>query len=172
MNTRHIFTVLLLAGGLAFTGCSKTKETLGLTRTAPDEFAVVSRAPLELPPEYTLRPPRPGAPRPQEASVYEQSRNVVFGENTQAAQDTPDSGEAVLLQKAGAGQSDPAIRVIVDAEYEASLDENKPVTEKLLGLKLGDKDKNEIIDPAHEKRRLSNGPLKPPADETKQQNAE
>ena len=35
-------------------------DALGLGKKAPDEFAVVRSAPLTLPPDFTLRPPRPG----------------------------------------------------------------------------------------------------------------
>ena len=35
----------------------------------PDEFAVESRAPLTVPPDFDLRPPEPGAPRPQEKTA-------------------------------------------------------------------------------------------------------
>ena len=33
-------------------------------KRSPDEFAVVRRAPLILPPDYGLRPPRPGETGP------------------------------------------------------------------------------------------------------------
>ena len=51
-------TLILLAG------CSgdKLTRTFGLTRDAPDEYTVTTRAPLSMPPDYNLRPPRPGAP--------------------------------------------------------------------------------------------------------------
>ena len=49
-------------------GCSGTDitRTFGLVRDAPDEFTVTTRAPLSMPPDSTLRAPRPGATRPQE----------------------------------------------------------------------------------------------------------
>ena len=48
--------------------CSLT-WTFGLTRDVrPDEFTVVTRAPLSMPPDFTLRPPQPGAARPVEQS--------------------------------------------------------------------------------------------------------
>ncbi len=64
---------------LSLAACSGTKKQLGLERDPPDEFAVVTRAPLSLPPDYKLRPPEPGAPRPQEAPVSAQAREAVFG---------------------------------------------------------------------------------------------
>ncbi|RKK04340.1 DUF3035 domain-containing protein, partial [Teichococcus wenyumeiae] len=49
-------------------GCGQdTARTLGFTRDAPDEFSVVTRAPLSLPPSLGNLPvPRPGSTRPQE----------------------------------------------------------------------------------------------------------
>ena len=52
--------IAILSVGLA--ACDSARETLGLNKRAPDEFAVVPRAPLVLPPNYDLRPPEPGAP--------------------------------------------------------------------------------------------------------------
>ena len=48
--------------------------TLGLDKQAPDEFSVVARAPLELPPDYSLRPPRAGTLRPQDLTPTETAR--------------------------------------------------------------------------------------------------
>lgn len=45
-----------LAMMLALSACGTTKEKLGLTKKAPNEFMVVPRSPLSLPPEYDLRP--------------------------------------------------------------------------------------------------------------------
>ncbi len=45
--------------------------------TSPDEFAVESRAPLTIPPDFDLRPPQPGAPRPQEKSSDQLARQVM-----------------------------------------------------------------------------------------------
>lgn len=51
-------------------GCSSSSlsRAFGLTRDAPDEFTVVTRAPLSMPPDFSLRPPEPGVARPQETS--------------------------------------------------------------------------------------------------------
>ena len=50
---------------------------IGLDRTGPDEFAVESRAPLTIPPDFELRPPHPGAARPQEVSAAEKARKAI-----------------------------------------------------------------------------------------------
>ena len=101
MTRKKLFTYFILAGSAALllTGCSGAKEQLGLTRSAPDEFAVVKRAPLEMPPDYALRPPRPGATRPQEQATAEQAREAVFGQTQEHAQAAPDSAEEFVLLK-------------------------------------------------------------------------
>ncbi len=52
---------------LALSACAggSVQQALGMGKRSPDEFAVVSRAPLIMPPEFDLRPPEPGARGPQ-----------------------------------------------------------------------------------------------------------
>lgn len=57
--------------------CSDFKQMVGLDQPMPDEFAVESRAPLTIPPEFNLRPPEPGAPRPQEKSSQQQAEQII-----------------------------------------------------------------------------------------------
>lgn len=101
---------LWTAGGavlvtLALSACSSsTKQALGLERTPPDEFAVVSRAPLSVPPEFSLRPPTPGAPRPQEGRASDQARRALTGAEMQTVYRRAglSPGEAALLARTGA----------------------------------------------------------------------
>src|SRR5206468_6495233 len=65
------------SGSLPIAGCSDFKKSIGLEPTLPDEFAVESRAPLTLPPDFELRPPSPGAPRPQEKASNQQAKQVI-----------------------------------------------------------------------------------------------
>jgi hypothetical protein len=68
---------LCLAGVSLLPGCTDLKRSIGLEKTSPDEFAVESRAPLTMPPDFELRPPQPGAARPQEKSSGQQARQVI-----------------------------------------------------------------------------------------------
>jgi len=47
-------------------------------RTTLDAFAVSKRAPLTIPPDFVLVPPKPGAPRPQEADSSQQALSAMF----------------------------------------------------------------------------------------------
>src|SRR5579875_3139327 len=92
-------------------------RTFGLTRDPPDEFAVTTRAPLSMPPDFTLRPPRPGAPRPQEASPTREAEEALvpqaaLNEGQQAAM-TP--GQRALVAQAGP-PAPPDIRQKIDED--------------------------------------------------------
>ena len=69
--------VVSLAGVLLLAGCTDFKRAIGIEPGMPDEFAVESRAPLTIPPDFDLRPPTPGAPRPQEKSADQQAKDVM-----------------------------------------------------------------------------------------------
>jgi hypothetical protein len=71
------FAFLCSAGALLLSACTDLKRSIGLEKTSPDEFAVESRAPLTMPPDFQLRPPQPGAARPQEKSSGQQARQVI-----------------------------------------------------------------------------------------------
>src|SRR5579863_3824036 len=58
-------------------GCTGFRQLVGMDQVGPDEFAVESRAPLTIPPEFDLRPPQPGAPRPQEVTSAERAKKVI-----------------------------------------------------------------------------------------------
>ena len=62
---------------LLLSGCAGFKQALGIERVSPDEFAVESRAPLTIPPAFNLRPPQPGAPRPQERTAAQRAREAI-----------------------------------------------------------------------------------------------
>jgi hypothetical protein len=119
MSFKRVATVAVLLAGLgvsslALTGCKSTRAALGMTKVVPDEFAVVTKAPLVVPPDYALRPPSPGEPRPQELQPESQARVALL--NERAAEQRSD-GERLLVAKAGADKADPLIRFVIDDEF-------------------------------------------------------
>lgn len=106
----------VLATLVLATGCSGLSEAIGLSRRAPpDEFQVVTNAPLSVPPEFALRPPAPGETGPGTTTAQAQARAAVTG-GTGAPADGTTEGESALLATAGAVGVDPSIRSTVDAE--------------------------------------------------------
>jgi len=76
-RTQLVLRVACVAAAAMLSGCADVKQVLGIDATMPDEFAVESRAPLTIPPDFNLRPPEPGAPRPQEQSTEKQAEQII-----------------------------------------------------------------------------------------------
>ena len=94
-----LLAVACLSMGALLSGCSDMRMALGMDRVGPDEFAVESRAPLTIPPDFDLRPPQPGAVRPQEVTAAERARKVIDtagpgepGKQATSALKTPEGG--------------------------------------------------------------------------------
>ena len=152
---------LIAAMVLALSACADVKKQLGLTKQSPDEFKVVSQAPLALPPDYSLRPPEPGIPRPQEGTTSQQAKNAVFRLQQPEAgtlepkleSDGRSLAELSLLKAAGADQADPNIRRIIDAETLRLNAEDNDFLEAL-GFWRDPQAAGEIVDADAEAKRL------------------
>jgi hypothetical protein len=99
-----LLSVTCVCSGILLSGCSGFKRDLGIERAAPDEFAVESRAPLTIPPDFDLRPPQPGAQRPQEVTAAERARKAI--ENAGPGEPGKQAAEAPRVPQAGTGNSD------------------------------------------------------------------
>ena len=98
-----------LCGLLALAACNgdDLTRTFGLTRDAPDEFRVTTRAPLSMPPDLTtVPPPQPGTARPQELT-QEQAAQAVLSPNSVLQQGTR---RAVLGSRRSSRPRDPPRR--------------------------------------------------------------
>ena len=121
VNRVFVATALIAAAGLA--GCVSTRNALGLSKVTPDEFRVVTKAPRVIPPDYALRPPAPGEPRPQELQPESAARTALLGaREAQARSD----GEKLLVTKAGADTPAP-LDAAAEAERIAQLTGGKAV---------------------------------------------
>jgi hypothetical protein len=145
----------VLAAPLALAACSGDQglaRTFGLSRDAPDEFRVTTQAPLSMPPDFALRPPDPGAPRPQEQSDTRQAEealvpNVALGQG----QGSMSAGQEALIAAAGP----PAPRNIgarVDSET-ARLDNNNGFVDQLMFWRQPAQP-GIVVDPEREAQRL------------------
>jgi Protein of unknown function (DUF3035) len=98
--------LLLAALPLLITAChSGVKKTLGMERNQPDEFSVVERAPLTMPPNFDLLPPTPGAARPQEDKAGETAQGLVLGTQTAGTVSEASVAEQSLLSQAQAAET-------------------------------------------------------------------
>ncbi len=159
-----LLAVLAVAG---VAGCGEEmRQSIGLGNEPPDEFAVVTRAPLALPPDYSLRPPAPGVRRPQEAEIRDEVRQTLVRSASTSAAPTGETSaaESALLQRAGAGQAEPGIRSKVDAESAALAESGTGFVDKIVFWREPERP-GEVVDARKEAQRLqSNQALgKPPS---------
>lgn len=109
---------------LALAACSGSlADQLGMGKRAPDEFAVVARQPLIIPPDFDLRPPQPGAERPVVARPSDRAYSSL---TQQAAGDT--AAQAAAAPAASAGIGSQAAAAVAGSEAAAAPIERPPTS--------------------------------------------
>ncbi len=151
---------LVLLGLLALTpalsGCGEVRSALGYDKQAPDEFAVVARAPLSVPPNFQLRPPKPGAERPQEPRKRHGARDLIVGRTGTTSAASPQagtSGDGEIRRLLGTGEANPDIRELVNRETAAFVYADEFLIDKILFWKKKPT-KGIVVDAENEKKRL------------------
>ena len=133
-NRLSIF--FLMTGALLVGACDGAREAIGIGKQSPDEFAVVTRAPLSMPPDFGLRPPRPGVDRPQETTIANSARDLIVKSADPKAParsvSTESLGELAILSKAGATNPDPNIRREINRESSILATENDSFADRLI----------------------------------------
>jgi hypothetical protein len=123
---------------MTLAACDSLREEAGLTKQSPDEFAVTTKAPLVVPPDFNLRPPSPGAAPLNQTDPTSAAEAAMFTStdpNTVAAQMqgnyTP--GEKMLLANAGVQNTDPTIRAELQSDEKNMQGADPSFTDKILG---------------------------------------
>ena len=123
----------LLAIGMAafaLSGCAWLGDAVGSGKHPPDEFAVVNKRPLVVPPDFKLRPPEPGKPSPQNIQPAREVVSALFPGVTEVP---PRASKAELaLLKEIQGKSDSNVRSNVTAGTEVV--EKGPMLAEILDL--------------------------------------
>ncbi|MBN8531185.1 MAG: DUF3035 domain-containing protein, partial [Alphaproteobacteria bacterium] len=134
--------------------CNDARGVLGLNKNAPDEFKVVARPPLTVPPDFTLRPPlAPGEQAPLSSGVRAQAAETILGRNPESAvSSSGGTAESAFLKKTGVDKADPQIRSRITEENTQYIEQRTTVIDELAGRK---KDlKEPVVDASKEKDRL------------------
>lgn len=126
----------LACAALALTGCDSIRSAAGMSKAAPDEFAVVTKAPLIMPPDYNLRPPRPGAAPLNQTLPTQAAQASLFSNDPAAVASTItgkySQGEKLLIANAGAAATSPTIRQQIAADNANLEASDSSFTDKLL----------------------------------------
>jgi hypothetical protein len=120
--------ILLIAAGAAIAVTTACSSGSGGART-PDEFRVVTKAPLIVPPEYALRPPQAGGSLPAEVDPTRTEVATAFGSTV--GKDASKS-ERALVAAAGANAVNPMVRSQVDYEETKTIRKSSGVVDTLL----------------------------------------
>ncbi len=138
----------------ALTGCGdSTRQLLGLDKNVPDEFKIINRAPLSLPPDFALRPPDPGATRPQEATIGQRAVAAVTGVTPSNTDSSDSPGEAALMKHFGSERADPNIREVVNKESSVLANADQDFLDKLMFWRKQE-DTSPVVDAPREAQRL------------------
>jgi len=148
--------ISLLAVLVMTTGCESARKAFGNKKSAPDEFVVYSRPPLSLPPDYGLRPPKPGESRPQRIQPSDTARDAVLGKQQSKAISSAGTspGLQAMLRDTGAIAADPAIRDAINQETSILAEEDQQFINKLI-FWVDDKPfEGSVVDPEKETKRI------------------
>ncbi|MBT4880613.1 MAG: DUF3035 domain-containing protein [Alphaproteobacteria bacterium] len=162
----------ILAIPVALSGCGDTRKALGLDRSSPDEFTVINRAPLSLPPNFNQQPTRGAGSSKSESTdsraltATEQAEQALFGQNNQRSTErtanySPSAGENAFLDLAGYTKTTQEeasnIRETVDQEAKvAQMD--KTFVQKMLFWQNKDQP-GKAVDPKKEYKTQHDGKL-------------
>ena len=147
--------LLALVLGLSLAGCSNLRDSLGLNKHPPDEFNVVTRAPLELPPSLdSLPPPQPGIARPQELQPEQQAMAVLLGGQPGGTLEAS-TVETMLMVQAETDANETGIRETIDIEHKR-ISTDRGFIDELQFWREHPDDTEVVIDVAAEKQRLQN----------------
>ncbi|MBV9330478.1 MAG: DUF3035 domain-containing protein [Alphaproteobacteria bacterium] len=144
MGPAIVAGLLLSASGL-LAGCDTIRAATGADKQPPDEFAVLTKAPLIIPPDYNLHPPKPGAAPANQTEPTQSAEQALFGADAvNAASAMPGNespGEKLLLANAGAQNADPAIRQDLATDRNHALQSSSDdFTDAILFWQKPDKD--------------------------------
>ncbi len=162
MNIRspHVVRAAVLVGvGLALSGCQTIRDAAGLEKSPPDEFAVLTKAPLVVPPDYNLKPPRPGAAPTNQTDPTDTAEATLFGSDPATiASNIPgdaSQGEKLLLANAGIANADPAIRQHLQSDSKSMLGADDSFTDEILFWKGPTSEPGKVVDADAEAKRIA-----------------
>ena len=125
---RTFKTAILLTSGCAMLAACGGNGVFN--RERPDEFAVQRQAPLVVPPDFSLSPPAPGAPRPADGTASDQALEALFGGTAPRSEIEPSAIDR-------AGSAAPSIRSQI-GDPQTNTVANGRVTRDIIAAPEGD----------------------------------
>jgi len=135
---RILCIAALSASSVALGACDTLRDEAGLTKQSPDEFAVTTKAPLIIPPDFNLRPPSPGAAPLNQTDPTSSAELAMFnsGDPATVAAQMPgnySASEKMLLANAKTQNADPTVRAQLQSDERNMQGADSSFTDRLLG---------------------------------------
>ena len=112
---KKLILVIVILLPIFLTGCgSELAKVLGTDKLPPDEFTILTKPNLIIPPEYNLRPPAEGEVRPTPQQPSRELQALLFN-NSNSADDFSQS-EINLMTGSDVAESIPNIKEVLDSE--------------------------------------------------------
>ncbi len=132
MNKISLVVISCAAASVALGGCASLSRAAGGGKNRPDEFRVLTKAPLVVPPEYNLLPPRPGEAGPNDLKASQRARQAMLGQPSDSGA-ALSAGEQALIDQAARGRNlDPTVRAKLDAETAQLTTKSKSFADRIL----------------------------------------
>lgn len=149
---------LCMVGAVALlSACESVRKTFSGEKSAPDEFAVYSRPPLSMPPEYKLRPPKPGVKFQRGDSSVALAKQAIIGQaiNRRPPPKVEGSpGVLALLRETGGLTATPDIRATINEEASILSSKDQAFVDKLIFWVDEEPEGSTIVDARKERKRI------------------
>jgi hypothetical protein len=123
MRKNYFLTYFILILPIFLIGCgSELAKVLGTDKLPPDEFTILTKPDLIIPPDYNLRPPAEGEIRPNPQQPSRELQAILFS-NSSNSEDFSQS-EINLMTGADVAESIPNIKEVLDSEMRDVEDVN------------------------------------------------
>lgn len=148
---------VIIAAAIAVGGCEvgsergSFSEQLGFSAGAPDEFLIIARKPIEMPPSYDLPRPQPGAASRVDLDPLADAHTSLFNRPSPARLASASTGEQVLLSGANAEGDNSVVRQVLAGDDPETTDRRYGMS-TLFGVAIPSNfgDPDEIVAPVAE----------------------
>ena len=110
--------------------CSELGKVLGTYKLPPDEFTILTKPNLIIPPEYNLRPPAEGEIRPVPQQPSRELQAILFNNSVNTEEFS--NSEINLMTGADVAESIPNIKEVLDSEMRDVEDVNENLKTQII----------------------------------------
>ena len=115
MKYLYVFAIICI---ITLTGCSKVRESAGVTRKTLDEFKVIENPPLVIPPDFNLIPPEQLDEKNIDDIEKELAKEILFGlDSKEQSTETNNSTMAEILSEVDSSENSKNIRNEINKEF-------------------------------------------------------